>query len=97
MEPPYNEGPRDWQNVLAIARFCYKLSRFFSIYLTITGVLLQCVQVTMVISFRFCCLLVFHEHLLNNNYSHNTINIPDSLISGVQFSDIRKFYIKVIN
>ena len=37
MEPPYNEGPRDWQNVFAITRFCYKLSKFFSTYLT-TGV-----------------------------------------------------------
>ena len=23
VEPPYNEGPRDWQNLFGIMRFCY--------------------------------------------------------------------------
>ena len=30
VEPTYNEGPRDWQNLFAV-------SRFFFIYFTITG------------------------------------------------------------
>ena len=34
VEPRYNEGPRDWQNVFAITRFC--ISRLFFIYFTIT-------------------------------------------------------------
>ena len=32
VEPRFNEGPRDWQNVFAVSRF------FFFIYLAITGV-----------------------------------------------------------
>ena len=31
VEPRYNEGPRDWQNLLTI-------TKFFSIYFTITGI-----------------------------------------------------------
>ena len=37
VEPPYNEGPRDWQNAFAITRFRYIKLGFFSIYFTITG------------------------------------------------------------
>ena len=36
MEPQYNKGPRDWQNVLAITRFV--ISMIISIYFAITGV-----------------------------------------------------------
>ena len=35
VEPTYNEGPRDWQNLFAVSRFRY--IRFFFIYFTITG------------------------------------------------------------
>ena len=37
MEPRYNEGPRDRQDLFAIQR-SFVLSRFFSIYSIITGV-----------------------------------------------------------
>ena len=37
MEPPYNEGPRDWQNVFDITKFV--ISRFFVIHFTIAGVM----------------------------------------------------------
>ena len=36
LEPPYNEGPRDWQNWLTKMNFHYV--RVFFIYFTITGV-----------------------------------------------------------
>ena len=35
LEPRYKEGSGDWQNIFAITRF--RLSRFQSIYFTITG------------------------------------------------------------
>ena len=36
VEPQYNKGPRDWQNVFAITRFV--ISMIISIYFAITGV-----------------------------------------------------------
>ena len=41
MEPQYNEGPRDWQNMFIIARFVnlYRQLLFhIALYFTITGV-----------------------------------------------------------
>ena len=35
VDPRYNEGQGDWQNILAITRF--RLSGFYSTYFTITG------------------------------------------------------------
>ena len=37
VEPQYNEGPRDGQNLVAITRFRY-ISTLIFIYFTITGV-----------------------------------------------------------
>ena len=35
VEPQYNKGPRDWQNMFTIMRFLVK--RFFSVYFSIIG------------------------------------------------------------
>ena len=38
MEPQFNEGLEDWQNMFAITRFCC-IEVLFHIYFTITGVI----------------------------------------------------------
>ena len=38
VEPQYNKGPRDWQNMFATMRFLVK--RFFSVYFSIIGKLI---------------------------------------------------------
>ena len=46
MEPKFNVKPRDWQYVFAITRFLLLISKFFSIYFTISGVkkIFLCIQ-----------------------------------------------------
>ena len=68
MEPQFNVKPRDWQYVFAITRFLLLISKFSSIYFTISGVknIFLCIQNSVLIEVCYIEVPLYFETLRND-------------------------------
>ena len=78
VEPRYNEGPRDWQNLFAITSFRY-IERFFSLHFTIAGVKKIVRYTEDFVIYRFV-ISRFHVLYLTNSSFRSTKRHTESFI-----------------
>ena len=83
MEPQFNVKPRDWQYVIAITRFLLLISKFSSIYFTISGVkkIFLCIQNFVLIEVCYIEVPLYFEFGMIRHYLH--VKIQSSVIVNV--------------